>query len=720
MNILFALFVSKIMRVICISYIDGQYAIIYEYTILEGDYMSIYDPILIIKGIGPKKVKYFNQMGIFSIKDLLYYFPRAYEDRSKIKNISSMEVGEKAYIRAVIKKIENKKIKHGLRMSKVLIDDGQESIYAVFFNKNHMVKTFSKGQEVLVYGKLSKKGTYTQIDGYEIHRVSEMGENEYVGSIIPVYPLSGKISNNDICTFVKRAFEMAGPEIKNDHIPPGILKEEGLCPLSTALENIHFPRDKKSLRQSMYRMVFEEFFIMQCRLRLNQRNNSAKNSCLVKKEEKIYELIESLPFKLTKAQAKAIDEIMGDMASGLPMNRLLQGDVGCGKTIIAAICMANCAFGGYQSLIMVPTEVVAQQHYNSISAALDEFGVKTALLTGSTKKDIREDIYSSMKSGDIDILVGTHALIQEGLECENVALVITDEQHRFGVSQRNMLSKKGNSPHALYMSATPIPRSLAITMYADMDMSVVDELPSGRKEVITSIITGEKRKQLYDSLMEKVKSGVQAYIVCPLVEESDSLSLNSAVKTYEKLKKLCKGSVKVGLLHGRLSSEEKEDTIRAFKSANIDVLVCTTVVEVGVDAPNASIIIIENAERFGLSQLHQLRGRVGRGSIQSYCVLVCESCSGESIKRLKVIKQSCNGFEIAQKDLEIRGPGEFVGHRQHGMLNFRIADISRHSDILEKAKKQVDKLIEEGIRLESDGNSLIKDIIVKNGNIDIC
>ncbi|KDR94043.1 ATP-dependent DNA helicase RecG [Peptoclostridium litorale DSM 5388] len=682
--------------------------------------MSIYDPILTIKGIGPKKAKYFNQMGIFSIKDLLYYFPRAYEDRSKIKNISSMAEGEKAYIRAVIKKIENKKVKHGLRMSKVLIYDGQESIYAVFFNKNHMVKTFSKGQEVLVYGKLSKKGVYTQIDGYEMYRASEAGGNQKIGAVVPVYPLSGKISNTDIYASVKRAFEMVSSELEKDHIPASILKEEGLCPLNTALENIHFPRDKKSLRQSMYRMVFEEFFIMQCRLRLNERNNLAKKSCVVKKEEKIYELIDSLPFKLTKAQVKAIDEIMGEMALGMPMNRLLQGDVGCGKTIIAAICMANCAFGGYQSLMMVPTEVVAQQHYNSISATLEKFGVKTALLTGNTKKDTREDIYSRMKSGDIDILVGTHALIQEGLECENVALVITDEQHRFGVSQRNMLSKKGNSPHALYMSATPIPRSLAITMYADMDMTVVDELPSGRKKVITSIITGEKRKQLYDSLMEKVKSGVQAYIVCPLVEESDSLSLNSAVETYEKLKRLWKGSVKVGLLHGRLSSEEKEDTIRDFKSAKIDVLVCTTVVEVGVDAPNASIIIIENAERFGLSQLHQLRGRVGRGSIQSYCVLVCESCSGESIKRLNVIKQSCNGFEIAQKDLEIRGPGEFAGHRQHGMLNFRIADISRHPDILEKAKKQVDKLIEEGIRLESDGNSLLKNIIVKNGNTDIC
>lgn len=682
--------------------------------------MSIYDPILNIKGIGPKKAKYFNQMGIFSIKDLLYYFPRTYEDRRKIKDISSMAEGEKAYVRAVIKKIENKKVKHGLRMGKVLIDDGQESVYVVFFNKNHMLKAFSKGQEVLVYGKLSKNGRYTQIDGSEMHRASEAAGNENIGAVVPVYPLSGKISNKDICGSVKKAFEMVRLELEKDHIPSDILREEGLCPLRTALENIHFPKDKKSLRQAMYRMVFEEFFIMQCGLRLNEGKSLKKNSFRVNKNKKLYELIDSLPFRLTKSQEKAIDEIIGDMHSGRPMNRLLQGDVGCGKTIIAAASMANCAFNGYQSLIMVPTEVVAQQHYNSINSVLEKFGVRTELLTGSTKKSLRESIYNQMKSGDIDILVGTHALIQEGLECDNVAIVITDEQHRFGVGQRELLSKKGNSPHALYMSATPIPRTLAITMYSDMDITTVDELPTGRKEVITSIVTGEKRKKLYDSLMKKVKSGVQAYIVCPLVEESDFISLNSAVKTYDELKGMWKDNVKVGLLHGRLSSEEKEDIISGFKNAKIDVLVCTTVVEVGVDAPNASIIIIENAERFGLSQLHQLRGRVGRGSIQSYCVLVCDNPSTESIQRLNVIKHSANGFEIAKRDLEIRGPGEFMGHRQHGMFSFKMADISRHSDILEKAKKQVDNLIEADRGLETDENSLLKDIVVKNGNTDVC
>ena len=708
------------MTIICISYINGQYAIIYKYTILEGDYMSIYDPIRNIKGIGPKKAKSLNHMGIFSIKDILYYFPRTYEDRRKVKSISSIEEGEKAYVRAVIKKIENKKVKHGLRMGKVLIDNGEESIYAIFFNKNHMLKEFSKGQEVLIYGKLRKKGRHTQIDGVEMYSASKAGENEKIGSLLPVYSLSGNLSNKDICIFAKRAFEMASSDIEKDHIPANILKEEGLCPLATALENIHFPKDKKSLKQAMYRMVFEEFFIMQCSLRFNEGEAGLKSSFAVKKSKKLNGLVDSLPFKLTKSQAKAIDEILGDMNSGKAMNRLLQGDVGCGKTVIAAVSMANCAFNGYQSLIMVPTEVVAQQHYNSINLLLEKFGVRTEILTGSTRKSQKESIYSQMKSGDIDILVGTHALIQEGLKCDNVALVITDEQHRFGVGQRELLSKKGKSPHALYMSATPIPRTLAITMYAEMDISTVDELPSGRKEVITSIVTGEKRKKLYDSLKNQVESGVQAYVVCPLVDESDSLSLNSAVKTYYELKKLWKDSVNVGLLHGRLSADEKEDMIRGFKNAKIDVLVCTTVVEVGVDAPNASIIIIENAERFGLSQLHQLRGRVGRGSIQSYCVLVCENSSSESIKRLNVIKHSSSGFEIARKDLELRGPGEFTGRRQHGMLNFKIADISRHSDILERAKKQVDKLMEIDMELENQENSLLKERLLKDGNTDVC
>ncbi len=708
------------MRKICISYIYVQYAIIYKYTILEGDYMSIYDPVQNIKGIGPKKAKSLNQMGIFSIRDLLYYFPRTYEDRRKIKSISSIVEGEKAYIRAVIKKIENKKVKHGLRMGRVLIDDGKESIYAVFFNKNYMLKKFSKGQEVLIYGKLRKKGRDTQIDGSEMYSASRVGESEKIGSLIPVYSLSGNLSNNDIGAFVKRAFEMESSDIGKDHIPESILREERLCTLATALENIHFPKEQKSFKQAMYRMVFEEFFIMQCSLRFNERETVIKNSFAVKKSEELNGLIDSLPFKLTKSQEKAIDEIIGDMNSNSTMHRLLQGDVGCGKTIIAAVIMANCAFNGYQSLIMVPTEVVAQQHYNSINLALEKFSIKTEILTGSTKKSQKENIYSEMKAGNIDILVGTHALIQDGLECDNVALVITDEQHRFGVGQRELLSKKGKKPHALYMSATPIPRTLAITMYADMDITTVDELPSGRKEIITSIVTSEKRKKLYDSLKRQVKSGVQAYVVCPLVDESDSLSLNSAVKTYYELKKLWKDSVNVGLLHGRLSTDEKEEVIRDFKSAKIDVLVCTTVVEVGVDAPNASIIIIENAERFGLSQLHQLRGRVGRGNIQSYCVLVCENSSSEGIKRLNVIKHSSSGFEIAKKDLEIRGPGEFMGRRQHGMLNFRIADILRHSDILEKAKKQVDKLIETDMELENHENSLLKDMLFKYGNTDVC
>lgn len=648
-----------------------------------------------VKGVGPKKAHILKRLNIYRIEDMIWHIPRDYEDRGNIKRIDSLRPGEKAtFYGYIYGKADVSKPKKNLSLIKFKVKDETGYIEVVFFNKTYLKKVLSPGQRVMVNGEIKKSFKGFQVVNPIIDKV-ELDDNSKSQGIIPIYSSTEGLSQNEIISIQKSIIKLVNQSIE-DYLPDKIIKKHRLCDIKFALENIHFPSSVQALKIAKYRLVFEEFLFLQLGL-LKIKNGivNTKQSTPLNSDEGIDEFIESLPFNLTKAQMNVLEEICKDLEKSTPMNRLVQGDVGSGKTIVATIALLKSVINGYQGAFMAPTEILAEQHYLSLTELLEPIGIKVGLLVGSLSRSEKNKLLNSVESGEINIVIGTHALIQEGVKFCNLALVITDEQHRFGVRQRAILASKGQNPHVLVMTATPIPRTLALILYGDLDISIIDQLPPGRKAIKTYSRTSNKREEIYNFVKKQLSEGRQAYVVCPLVEESEAIDAQSATEIAEELSCNLLKEYRVGLLHGKMPSKEKEEIMSSFKNRNIDVLVSTTVIEVGVNVPNATIMVVENAERFGLAQLHQLRGRVGRGNYQSYCILINNSKSEISKERMGIMEKTTDGFIISEKDLELRGPGEFFGTRQHGLPELKVANLFKHISILKTAQKQIENIMEE-------------------------
>ncbi|MBH9816098.1 ATP-dependent DNA helicase RecG, partial [Clostridioides difficile] len=529
---------------------------------------------------------------------------------------------------------------------------------------------------------------------------------------MPVYQLTYGVTNKEIMSIIRTVLEDKELTIQ-EYMPQRIIEKYRLCSIDFAVRNIHSPSSKESLKIALYRIVFEELLILQLGLFVFKSGRNKEDGIKFETSKDLKKIISALPFKLTKAQNRALDEIIQDMNLEKIMNRLVQGDVGSGKTVVALLALANCVLNGYQGALMAPTEILAGQHYISLTESLKDFGINVGLLIGSLTKKQKDTVLEQIKNNEIDILIGTHALIEDKVEFNNIGLVITDEQHRFGVMQRSKLSLKGANPDILVMTATPIPRTLALILYGDLDISIIDELPPGRQPIETIAIEKSKRDRAYNNLVRReVESGRQVYIVCPLVEESEAIEAKSAVELVEELRAEYFHDLRLGLLHGKMKSSEKDEVMRLFKDKEIDILVSTTVIEVGVNVPNATLMIIENAERFGLAQLHQLRGRVGRGSHKSYCVLIYDSKTDVCRQRMAIMEETNDGFKISEKDLEIRGPGEFFGTRQHGLPELKVANLFKHIKILKLAQQEARYILGEDNNLQLKENMALKKEII--------
>ena len=664
-----------------------------------------------VKGIGPKKASKLNKLGIFTINDLIYYFPRQYEDRNKLKKICQLEDKEKATIRAIISSIETSTPRKGLSITKLSVRDETGFAKLVFFNQDYIVKSFKSGDTILVFGKVKKDFNGVELSSCEVEQMSNNPKSTC--GIMPIYPLTYGLTNKELMGIIKIIFTNEQIVVK-EYLPKRIIEKYKLCSIDYAIKNLHNPTNKESLKIALYRMVFEEFLILQLGLFLFKNGVVEKDGINFNRHDNLKAILDSLSFKLTNAQNRAFNEILDDMASNKVMNRLVQGDVGSGKTVVALLSLANCVLNGYQGALMAPTEILAEQHYISLNETLSQFGMNIGLLVGSLTKKQKENILEKVKNKEIDILIGTHALIEDKVEFNNLGIVITDEQHRFGVRQRNKLSEKGYNPDILVMTATPIPRTLALILYGDLDISIIDELPPGRQPIETIAVYKDKRDKAYNSLVrEEVEKGRQVYIVCPLVEESEAIEAKSAVELVEELRSEYFSDLRLGLLHGKMKPSEKDEIMKSFKNRELDILVSTTVIEVGVNVPNATLMIIENAERFGLAQLHQLRGRVGRGKHKSYCILIYSSKSEVCSQRMGIMEETTDGFKISEKDLEIRGPGEFFGTRQHGLPELRVANIFKHMKILKLAQQEARYIISEDLKLQNYENKKLKQEVLK-------
>lgn len=652
-----------------------------------------------IKGVGPKIAVMLNKLGIFTASDLLFYFPRKHIDYSKRTPIRNLEEGQTTTVFGYIKSVESFVTPKGLGVMKVKIGDETGSITLNFFYAKstkyileRSKRQFPTGAGIIISGTV-KLNTYDGKYTLENTSYTIMSEdflttknNLNVARIVPIYSLSENLNVKTLRKAIYNAIQLYKNSISNV-VPDYIREKYHLLDKKDAVEQIHFPDNMDMLEKARFTLIFEELFLVQLKLARIREQNRTENKSLplhIKRDGLVMKFIEGLPFELTGAQKRAVNEILNDMNSTEPMQRLLQGDVGSGKTVVACIMLLAAVENGYQAAIMAPTEILAQQHYNNLVNWLTPMGLSVGLFLGSLGKKQRKVFETGLRNGQINIAVGTHALIQESVEFDNLGAVVIDEQHRFGVNQRLMLRKKAQNPQILTMTATPIPRTLAITMNGDLDLTIIDELPKGRKPIITKM--NMPKKQIYQLIRDEINKGHQAYIVYPLIDESETLSAKAATKEAERLQQTVFNDLKIGLLHGKLKNSEKDEVMEKFKNKEYDILVATTVVEVGVDVPNATVIVIENSERFGLSQLHQLRGRVGRCNLQSYCILTTSASSPDVKSRLSVMTETNDGFVIAEKDLEIRGPGEFLGVRQSGLPDLMISDIVRDAKILELAR----------------------------------
>ena len=646
--------------------------------------MKLTDSIRLIKGIGEKKASKLAKLNIKTLEDLIYHFPARYEDRSIFKTLDQIASDERVCSYGTIVNFEKMTPKRNLSIIKIVVKQGQNMAYLTLFNNKYIVDKYSIGDKIAFYGKAKLLFNHLEFNSPDIE---PYGENKLTGRIFPVYPLTQGVSNLEIQNMIQVALRSSNLK-ELEMLPDKILKENNIAPIEFALNKIHFPGNVQELKVARYRIVYEELFMLQLYILLLKSSRNSQASYQIKYKEKLKTMIDSLAYELTDSQKSVIGDIIKDMEKDHPMQRLVQGDVGSGKTIVAFSAMYLTFLNGLQSAIMVPTEILAKQHYEAATKLFEPLGVTVRLLIGSTKKKEKETIYEEINSGTCHMVIGTHALIQDKVRFEKLALAITDEQHRFGVKQRNALYASYNMlPHVLVLTATPIPRTLSLIIQGDLDVSSITQLPKGRVPIETLVIEQKLRHKAYEKSLKEIEKGKQVYIVCPLVEESEEMDLYSAQQLYTELKEEYYQDCQVGLIHGRMKATEKNDIMSAFEKNDLQVLVSTTVIEVGINVPNATVMIIEEAQRFGLSQLHQLRGRVGRGRDQSYCILIYKGSSDIMKQRMEIMNSTTDGFIIAEKDLLLRGPGEMFGLRQHGLPEFKIADLAKHLKIMELAQK---------------------------------
>ena len=665
--------------------------------------------IQFIKGVGPSRVKLLNKLGINTLEDLITYYPREYEDRGKPKTISELCDGEEALISAiVVARMSEVRIRKNLTLCKLVVRDETGTAQITWYNQSYLKNSFKVNERYKFYGKVSNK--YGKVD-MQSPVFEPEGMTSKTGKIIPIYPLTYSLSQNTIRKIIENGLEGTIGKLE-ETIPDYLLEKYSLCDINTAIQKIHFPDNFAEFNLARKRLVFEELLSMQLAL-LNLKNKYEVKAKGITFDKNVHmsDVIDKLPFKLTGAQTRVLEEIDRDMESDKPMNRLLQGDVGSGKTVIALIAAYKAVRSGYQAAIMAPTAILASQHLETFMDVLGDSGIRCELLISGITKKKKTELLERLENGEIDIIIGTHALLEENVVFKNLGLVVTDEQHRFGVRQRSIITEKGNNPDVLVMTATPIPRTLALILYGDLEISIIDELPPNRKKIETYAVRKDMDQRVNAFVAKNIDEGRQCYIVCPLVEENDEINAKSVMEIFEEYKTKVFSNYKVEYLHGKMKQKEKDQIMEEFKNGNIDILISTTVIEVGVNVPNANIMIIQNAERFGLAQLHQLRGRVGRGEHQSYCILKYEGNSRIIKERMDVITKTNDGFVISEKDLELRGSGEFFGTKQHGIPEFKIANLFEDMGILKGVQAVAIEIMDKDPNLEKEENIRLRKMI---------
>jgi ATP-dependent DNA helicase RecG len=648
-----------------------------------------------LPNVGEQRAKKLNSMGIYTAKDLLTHFPREYNDRSNICKIKDLVLNEEnTFIACVKGQGESIRVKN-ITFTRIKLYDETGSVFAVWYNQIYMKKAFDEKTQYLFTGKLQKKYGKLEVASPEYEK-AEIA----IDKIVPIYPSVNGLSQKIWRKLIGEVLEQLRGQLQ-ECLPFWIRKEYLLCECNFAIENIHFPQTQERFFQARRRLVFEEFFLLQLGLLLmKQTLQEGKEGIVLQKEYAVEEFEKMLPFTMTNAQKNVLEEIKKDMIKGKVMNRLVQGDVGSGKTAVAMTAAYWTIQNGYQAVLMVPTEVLAEQHYKSFCEMFEPLGIKTVLLSGSLTAKQKRTVLEQIATGEAQMILGTHAVIQKSVVFYKLGLVITDEQHRFGVRQRSALSEKGENPHILVMTATPIPRTLALILYGDLDISIIDELPPGRKKIDTIAVTSAYRERIYHFIKKHADMGLQCYIICPMIEENEKIEVQAVLSYTEALQEGTLKGYRVTCVHGKMKAKEKQNIMEQFSKGEIDVLVSTTVIEVGINVPNAVIMLIENAERFGLAQLHQLRGRVGRGSEKSYCILINEGKNSIAKQRMNVMSKSCDGFIISEMDLKLRGPGEFFGTKQHGLPELKIGNLYKDMSILKEAQKAAETLLQKDKQLQ--------------------
>ncbi len=660
-----------------------------------------------LKGVGPKMFELLNKIGINTVKDLIEYYPRTYEDRTKVFKIDEFEKDKNVlFFGTLVKPVSVVYARKKKIVSTVVTDDSGSLAFLTWYNQIYIKDRLHEGETYLFYGKVSGvSGTRATLESCNIYDTSQLDK---IQGLYPIYSLTAGITQNYL-------FKIISELLERNILLPEIFTTEfrskyGLAEINYSIQNIHFPKTYNMVENARNRIIFEELFLFQLALLNMKENNLVESKTNLYKDLDCSKFLDIIPFELTNAQKRVVEQIKKDLASNIVMNRLVQGDVGSGKTMVAAIAMYLAVKNGYQAALMAPTTILANQHYNELSIYFEKLGIVSEIVTSATTKRQKEKIAERLKSNEIDILIGTHSILEDNIDFNNLGLVVTDEQHRFGVKQRMKLSTKGNVVDTLVMTATPIPRSLAIILYGDLDLSIIDELPPGRKPVDTCVVDESYNQRVYNFLRKQIGEGRQVYVVCPLVEENEELDLNSVEKLYDEYRKEFM-DFDVAILHGKMKNKEKDQIMQDFKDNKINILISTTVIEVGISVSNATVMVIENADRFGLAALHQLRGRVGRGSAASYCILKSNNKSPIARERLGIMKESNDGFLIAKKDLELRGPGDFFGIRQSGMPEFKLANLLDDTKVLERTQEAVKELVANDKKLEKPENIKIRNAL---------